>query len=138
MPQSCKYWINKFREDFLQRGKSETSWKTDYQRIFNRLPPGATMNAKILHDLVLSTPVNSKTRKRACMACGAIAKFAGIKYDPSPYAGKYSPKSVNPRQIPTDEQIYQQWERLKNPGWKWVHSIIATYGLRPHEAQTGL
>jgi integrase len=134
MGRSCQYWIDNFREDFLQRGKSETSWKTDYQKILNRLEPTATMNPKILHDMVCSTPVNSKTRKRACMVANAIAKFAGIKYDPSPYAGKYNPKSVNPRSIPTDDQIREQWELLSNPAWRWVFGVVATYGLRPHEA----
>src|SRR5579885_2511717 len=134
MPHSCQFWINRFREDFLQRGKSETSWQTDYQKILKRLPPSATLSAKVLHELVTSTPVNTKTRKRACMVTGAIARFAGVQYDPSPYAGKYSPAMVNPRSIPRDELICEWYDRLKNPGWKWIYGVIATYGLRPHEA----
>jgi integrase len=134
MGRSCGYWIERFREDFLQRGRSETSWKTDYQKILKRLPVDASLNAKVLHSLVLSTPINSKTRKRACMVTKSLAKFAGISYDPSPYAGKYSPQSVNPRQIPSDEVICEWFNRLTNPGWRWVYGVIATYGLRPHEA----
>jgi len=134
MPHSCRYWIDKFKADFLNRGRSETSWRTDYQKILNRLPLEATLTRDVLHDLVSSTPVNSKTRKRACMVTGAIARFAGVKYDPSPYAGKYSPKSVNPRQIPSDALISEWYARLSNPGWQWVFGILAAYGLRPHEA----
>lgn len=134
MAHSCRYWINQFRDDFLQRGRSETSWLTDYQKILNRLPADATLTPKLLHEVVINTPVNTKTRKRAAMVCGAIARFAEVKYDPSPYAGNYSPKAVNPRNVPTDELICEAYDRLTNPGWKWVLGVIATYGLRPHEA----
>lgn len=134
MPHSCQFWINRFRDDFLQRGKSETSWLTDYQKILNRLPPSASLTANVLHEVVISTPVNTKTRKRAAMVCGAIARFAGVKYDPAPYAGKYSPAMVNPRNIPADDLICESYDRLTNPGWRWVFGVIATYGLRPHEA----
>jgi integrase len=133
MPHSCQYWIDKFREDYLQRGSSETTWKTDYQKILNRLPSKKPMTAALLHEIVLTTPVNTKTRKRACMVCGAIARFSGIKYDPSPYSGKYSPKKVTPRQIPPDDLLLEQYDRLTNPGWKWFFGMMATYGLRPHE-----
>lgn len=134
MPHNCEDWIQQFREDFLNRGRTETSWKTDYQKILNRLPPDATLTPELLHELVTGTLVNTKTRKRACMVAGAIAKFAGLEYDPSPYAGKYSPRAVNPRRIPSDELINEWHGRLKNPGWRWVFGAIATYGLRPHEA----
>lgn len=134
MGHSCRYWIERFKADFLNRGRALVSWEGDYQKILNRLPPDATLTAKLLHDLVSQTPVNTKTRKRACMVTGAIAKFAGVDYDPSPYAGSYSPAAVNPRNIPTDAQICEWFDRITNPGWRWVYGAIATYGLRPHEA----
>lgn len=31
MTHSCQFWINRFRDDFLQRGRSETSWLTQVQ-----------------------------------------------------------------------------------------------------------
>jgi integrase len=130
---SCQDWIDRFREDYLHRGSSETTWKTDYQKILNRLPANEPLTAALLHQTVLGTPVNTKTRKRCCMVVGAIARFAGIEYDPSPYAGKYSPKAVQPRDLPSDDEIAENHDRLINLGWKWVYGMIATYGLRPHE-----
>lgn len=131
---SCFYWVDKFREDFYQRGSSETTWNGDYWKIFKRLPMNETLTATVLHELVIGTKPNTKTRKRACMAVRQLAQFAGVAYDPKRYEGKYSPDSVDPRSIPSDEFIVSEWSRLKNSGWKWVFGILATYGLRPHEA----
>ncbi|MGG6270846.1 hypothetical protein ACQ4M3_40780 [Leptolyngbya sp. AN03gr2] len=93
-----------------------------------------TLTSKLLHDLVIGNEPNTKTRKRACIVTRQMAEFARIKYDPTRYAGNYSPDSVDPRTIPTDSTIVEYWEKLSNPGWKWVFGILATYGLRPHEA----
>ncbi|PSB16070.1 hypothetical protein C7B65_22710 [Phormidesmis priestleyi ULC007] len=68
------------------------------------------------------------------MVAGQLAHFAKLNYDPSPYKGKYSSKSVSPRNIPSDDLIVDWYDRLKNPNWKWVYGMLATYGLRPHEA----
>ncbi len=134
MSHCCNYWVEKFQEDFYQRGSSETTWKGDYWKILKHLPMKEPLTASVLHDLVISTSPNSKSRKRACMVTRQLAKFAEIDYDPRRYEGKYSPDSVDPRSIPSDEVIVSQWSRLKNPGWKWIFGILATYGLRPHEA----
>lgn len=133
MSHSCRHWIEKFREDFFQRGSSETTWQGDYWKVLKHLPPNAKMTPNLLHSLVISTPVNTRSRRRACMVVGAIARFAGVKYDPSPYAGKYSVHSLTPRDIPTDELITEWVDRIHNPCWKWVLGMLATYGLRPHE-----
>jgi integrase len=68
------------------------------------------------------------------MVTKSLAKFAQLDYDPTPYQGNYSPKRPNPRQIPTDPQIVEFWPTVANPGWRFVLGLIATYGLRPHEA----
>lgn len=68
------------------------------------------------------------------MVTKAIAKYARIDYDPTPYQGNYSPKRPRPRDIPTDAAIVEFWASLQNPGWKFILGLIATYGLRPHEA----
>lgn len=68
------------------------------------------------------------------MVTKALAKFSGVEYDPSPYQGNYSPKRPRPRDIPSDAAIVEFWATLQNPGWKFILGLIATYGLRPHEA----
>lgn len=68
------------------------------------------------------------------MVTKQIAKFSGLDYDPTPYQGNYSPKRPSPRNIPTDAAIAAYWSTIKNPGWRFIYGLIATYGLRPHEA----
>jgi integrase len=82
---------------------------------------------------IAATKENSKTRKRACMALGALAKFAGLEVDLKPLAGRYGPQSVQPRDLPDDALIAEWFDRISNPAWQWVYGIMATYGLRNHE-----
>jgi integrase len=131
---SCRYWIERFRDDFYQRGRSETTWQTDYLKILKKLPPDSSLTAAVLHQIVLETIPNTKSRRRACMVTKQLATFADINYDPKPYQGNYSPKRPQPRDIPTDAAIAAYWITLKNPGWRFIYGLIATYGLRPHEA----
>lgn len=130
----CGDWIDRFKEDYLQRGSSETTWRTEYWKMLKHLPQDEFLTPELLHQFVLKSPINTRSRIRACMVYGAIARFAKLDYNPSPYRGKYSSKSVSPRDIPTDELILDWFDRLSNPGWKWIFGILATYGLRPHEA----
>jgi hypothetical protein len=131
--RTCSEWAELFRCDYLARGSSETTWRTDYAKILNRLPQKRILTATVLHELVLASPVNTKTRIRTCMVAGALARFAKIDYNPAPYRGKYSPQRAAPRDIPSDEQILKWFESITNPAWRWAFGIIATYGLRPHE-----
>lgn len=68
------------------------------------------------------------------MVTKSLARFADIDYDPAPYQGNYSPKRPQPRDIPPDQGIAEYWGSLQNQGWKFILGLIATYGLRPHEA----
>lgn len=139
MPKTCRHWIEKYRSDYLQRGKKLETWEGDYWKILKRLPQDAPLTAAVLHELILTTVPNSKTRQRACFVVGALGRFARLKdqdghpYDPSPYKGSYSPKSVKPRQIPSDQLLVEWRATLTNPGWRWFFGMAMAYGLRPHE-----
>ncbi|WP_062293820.1 hypothetical protein [Nostoc piscinale] len=87
----------------------------------------------MLKQVILSTQPDTRTRKRFCQTLGALAKFAGIDFDPSPYAGNYSPKSRQPRDLPNDELIVEWYYKIQDVRWQWVYGILATYGLRNHE-----
>jgi hypothetical protein len=130
-------WVERFREDYFARRKETyqtlTTWKGDYQRGFNKLPQDQVLTSELMSKVLRTTEPDSKTRKRLAMAFGSLAQFAGIDFDPKPLAGNYSPKKVNPRDLPTDEQIAAVYPSLQNPAWQWVYGVIACYGLRPHE-----
>lgn len=130
---SVSMWVERYRNYFFRKGGSETSWKGDYWKIFKRLPPDEPLSAEILEQVILATQPHTKTRKRACMALSALAKFALLDYNPSPLAGNYSPRRVSPRDLPSDREIAEWFGKISNPGWRWVYGMIAAYGLRPHE-----
>ncbi|YCO48057.1 site-specific integrase [Thermosynechococcus sp. FA-CM-4201] len=92
------------------------------------------MSSEVLLEAILATPPDTKTRKRTCMVLGALARFANLDLDVSRYSGSYSPKSTAPRDLPEDAQIVEWFYRLEHPAWRWVYGMLATYGLRPHEA----
>lgn len=129
--------ISEFEKDYFQRRarnfKSESTWEKDYLPVFNKLDSNSYLTAEILKNVILSTQPDTRTRKRFCLGTGALAKFAGIDFDPSPYSGNYSPKSRTPRDLPTDKLIVEWYYRIKDAKWQWVLGLLATYGLRNHE-----
>lgn len=48
--------------------------------------------------------------------------------------GDYGLKRVNSRNLPTDQEIQEAVGLLKSEGHRWVYGMLATFGLRPHEA----
>jgi integrase len=130
-------WVVRFKIDYFSKRqetfKTLTTWDGDYQKSFNKLPQDQVLTPELLKRILEKTEPDTKTRKRTAMAFGAIARFAGLEFDSKPLAGKYSPRRVNPRDLPTDEEIVKAFHSIQNPNWKWVFGMIATYGLRSHE-----
>lgn len=131
---TCAEWIEKFHRDHLDRGGSESNWLGEYWKCLKYLPPKSALTRDVLHEMVVATQPNTRQRVRACMVANRLAKFAGISYDPMPYRGRYSSKTIKARNLPEDDLIASLWSQIENPGWQWVYAILATYGLRPHEA----
>lgn len=136
-PKTCRDWVEQFEGDYFQRRsrnyKTQTTWNGDYLKVFKRLPGEQPLTLDLVRELVLKTKPDTKTRKRCCMALGALTKFADIECDLSSLAGNYTPQQVSPRDLPSDEAIVKWYYELKNPSWKWVYGMMATYGLRNHE-----
>jgi integrase len=137
LPPLIKDWVEQFEENYFIRRqrnpKSETTWRTDYRDVFRRLPPDKPLTPQLLKEAIIATPPDSKTRRRVCIALGALARLAGIEFDFKPLRGTYSPKRVTPRDLPDDEVIAQWFYKISNPEWRWAYGMLACYGLRPHE-----
>jgi len=135
--ETIEDWVKRFEQDYFHRrertAQSETTWKGDYQKVFNHLPVEKPLSKEVLLEAILLTKPDTKTRKRYCSALGQLAKLAGIDFDPKPYRGKYSPTTVKPRDIPSDEMIAEQFSKIKNDGWRLAFGILTVFGLRPHE-----
>jgi integrase len=130
--------VQRFEQDYFQRRKrtykTETTWKGDYAAVFHSLPKDQPLTPNLIERLIKATEPDTKKRQRYCMAMKAIAKFADLDYDPSSLAGNYSPASVAHRDLPDDETITRCFHQIDHPGWRWIYGMMATYGLRNHEA----
>lgn len=135
--KSISELVTDFRADYFSR-RAETpqslrTWK-DYQYVLDRLPPNQPIGAETLLETVRATQPDTKTRQRTCLVLGMLARFAGLDIDLAPYRGRYGKKLLTPRDLPTDSQIRSARNSIDDPGWLWLFGILATYGLRPHEA----
>ncbi|MBD1843337.1 site-specific integrase [Cyanobacteria bacterium FACHB-63] len=132
-------WIERYEIEYFSRRsrnpKSETTWKTDYKQPFGQLPPDEPLTTEILRQSILETEPDTRNRQRRCMAFGQLAKFAGIELDAKSLRGKYSPKRVNPRDLPSDKEISEWRDRInkENESWGYAFGLMACYGLRNHE-----
>ncbi|MEX0271751.1 site-specific integrase [Leptolyngbyaceae cyanobacterium UHCC 1019] len=131
-PETVEEWIAQFESEKRPQIAAIT-WETDYADVFKRLPQSKMLTVDLLLKAVEASKANSKTRKRFCTALGQLAKTAGLTVDFKPLQGTYSARKVDPRSLPTDQQIVDFYQALINPGWKWVYGMMATFGLRNHE-----
>lgn len=126
-------WLEKF-EQSKRPSICATTWKTDYFRPFSKLPADATMSPELFLNAIANTQPNTRQRRRFCLAFDQLARFAGVNINVSNLIGNYSATKVQPRDLPTDEYIAACFNQIKNSQWQWVYGVLATYGLRNHEA----
>lgn len=117
------------------RGISEHTWQRNYlARLKVRPGLNAVLEPAAIEAALRATSKASHARRADVMALRVLSSYAGIPFDFGPWASSYSPGSVQPIDIPSDEQIEALVESITNPGHRWVIGAIAAWGLRPHEA----
>jgi integrase len=136
-PETFGDWIRSFKNFyFLLRGESLTTketWRTEYVQVLKHLPQDEIPNINALKAVVLRTTANSRTRKRYAQSLKVFAQFIGLEFDVRLFQGNYSPSKRSPRILPSDHQIEKTYSLIRNPYWRWVYGMLATYGLRGHE-----
>jgi len=130
-------WIARFELDYFTRRdrtpQSETTWRHDYLKVFGTLESDQALTLELMTAAIAKTRPDSRTRKRFVDVLSRLSKFAGIEADFKPLKGKYSPKKVTPRNLPTDEAIALWRDKIPNLEWQRAYGLLAVYGLRPHE-----
>jgi integrase len=134
-------WVEEFETDYWANNKrtlaSETTWKGNYFKVYRKLPEDADLTLELLIDWTRKTPADSSDRRRTAQALKRLAKFAKLEGWEvlTKLEGKYSPRTVNPRDLPSDELIlrWRQTTVEKYPQWAWIYGMLAVYGLRNHE-----
>ena len=147
---TCGEAIAKFKKDWIskQHGTAEAKEKRFRDQLFYRglskLPMNASLSAGVLEaTLNAGWGKDSAGRKKAAQTLAQLAEFANIT-EVKLHGGSYSSSSVK-REIPSDEEIEEaialittglksEKSRIARDGWQWVTGMMATYGLRDHEA----
>jgi integrase len=139
--ETVAYWISELKVEVLS-GAAEITWRKDYESVLCKLPQDEPLKAWMLRKAIAEHPPNSKGRKRSAMACGRLAKLAGLEdANFSKLAGSYGVKLTAPRNLPDDQQILEWFERIpeyrddRTPRGRdrWAFGMLAVYGIRPHE-----
>jgi integrase len=130
-------WLKRFEINYFEQRrrspKSETTWHDDYLSPLKKLPQDLPISPEILRQLIVSTKPDSRTRQRCCMAVNALARFTKVDFDAKPLRGNYSPRSLVPRDLPSDTGIIELRDHITNRRWQYAFGLLVTYGLRPHE-----
>ncbi|MBD2072699.1 site-specific integrase [Phormidium sp. FACHB-592] len=125
-------WVNEFKDEYFRTHRiKEATWSNTWAGTFRKLPANEPISETLLLAVVFSTEEDSRNRELTCQRLQRFAEFVGLQTDLSFYKGEYEPE---PRDIPTDEMIIEWRDRIPNQRWQWVYGMLATFGLRPHEA----
>lgn len=139
--------IDAFEHHFFETRRSEssaasikTTWQKAYVPYLRKLHATAERHSDLslpeaIYATVQSTKVNSRSRQICCTALAALAEFLNLDLptDLKSFWGSYGNSQTQLRDLPSDDQIVEVYDSLKNPCWKYVYGMMATYGLRNHE-----
>lgn len=134
---TCGDWIARFKKTWLrtQDGSDEVTdlrWREQFwYPAFSNLPQHKPLNADVLARCVDQWPMNSRARQIAAQKLRRLAAFAEI--DATIDGGSYTQRDVK-RDIPDDATIVGAIDGIKNEQWQWISGMMATFGLRDHEA----
>ncbi|NJR67107.1 MAG: site-specific integrase [Leptolyngbyaceae cyanobacterium CRU_2_3] len=118
----------------------KTTWEKAYAPYIAKLVAIAQSShqlnlSELIYATVYSTPTNSRSRQVCCTALKALAEFLQLELpvDLKTLWGTYNSGQTQARELPTDQQIIEEYEKIPNPAWQFVYGVMATYGLRNHE-----
>ncbi|MEM1240757.1 MAG: hypothetical protein AAGI45_13025 [Cyanobacteria bacterium P01_H01_bin.26] len=138
--RSIGQWISRFEVDYrAENSLKDRTWEDGWLKYFRALDWDAPLTPEALIEAVLGKPRETATRKLICARLQTFAEYAGVEVDLLKYQGKYGRASQKSRKLPSDELI-AEWcggDHIRNPLWRRVAGLIATYGLRPHEVFLG-
>lgn len=128
--------ITEFEKDYWTRYEPTPnrlySWRKNQYSFFKELPQDEIFDSRFLKKAVTSFPPASYSQKRFCQLIRPVAKFHNINFDFTPFM-QYQQSELNIRLLPTNEQILTAYNNEKYFPHKWALSVLALFGLRPHE-----
>lgn len=125
-----KWWTGKDRAD----GSKKNTWRI-YQALIDGLPERPVVGLDLLENWVIGhSGAKTEMRRHYLTVAKGIAKAANLPIENFKELNSDRPlKPVNPRDLPSDEELLTMRESLTEEGWRWVFGIMICYGLRNHE-----
>ncbi|NDC34109.1 MAG: site-specific integrase [Synechococcaceae bacterium WB9_2_112] len=120
---------------------SRTTWTSAYLPYLRRLvrraeTQNAALDSELLVSVLESYELASRSRQQCTTALAALARHCRLTLPPDwgERGAGYGLHRAQFRQLPSDSEILQLLELIPNPRWRLVYGLLATYGLRNHEA----
>ena len=130
-----EYWVKRGGKT----NKSETTWMYGYAPYYKRLGHDNMLTPALVRAFLDEQAKKPKMLNAARSALKYLCKLAEVEVDWSRWDGIKRGESAE-RVLPTDEEIEAVLERMQpktyrhSKEWPWVLGMIATFGIRPHEA----
>jgi integrase len=125
--------------DLIESFRQHTSlppllWRERYLYFgLNKIPGDRPLTPELIIAAALTKEPDTRARQVACERLGQFAKFAGVPVDLSPFVGNYGRGKVQPRDLPSDDEIESVLSSIANPQWRSVFWCMAVFGCRDHE-----
>jgi integrase len=120
---------------------SRTTWTGAYLPYLRRLigmadAQNAALSSELLVSVLESYDLASRSRQQCTTALAALARHSQLALPPdwSERGSGYGLHRAQFRQLPSDREIVELLECIPNQRWRLVYGLMATYGLRNHEA----
>ncbi len=118
----------------------KTTWAKAYAPYLNKLAAQVAQSpsqslAEAIVAVLEGYPPHSRSRQVGYTALKAFAAYQQIDLptDLDSLWGRYGGRQAQRRHLPSDQDIVAWYDRIANPGWRYVYGLMATYGLRNHE-----
>ena len=116
-----------------RNGKTLTTFNGNYLNPFKKLPLDEVLTVALMVKTIKETEPNTRTRQLACRAFKSLGALFNLEIDTSKLQGDYGLKRVNPKNLPSDQEIQEAIKLLPDSSYQWAYGLMATYGLRNHE-----
>ena len=145
--ESIERSLEQFKESFFNEPKrklnlnaTNATWKGSYVPYLNKLEDiqkqhQLPLDSELFLMVLESYDVCSAARQNCSTVLKKLAKQEKIKLPENwkELSGGYQSLEKEKLKYPSDQEIVELWNKIKNPRWKWVFGMLATYGLRTPE-----
>lgn len=122
-----------FWRDRVVTDSARNTWRA-YKSSMHSIDPDLPLTPEILVNWVLTNTQPTQPNRELCLySAKLIAKAAGFEINLDGIKRATKSKPINPRLLPTDEEICEVRDSIRNEEWRYIYGLMAAYGLRNHE-----